>query len=66
MKSSSKKRHENFVRELQSPLQTPPKTNALKNKGVSVEDDAYTAEENFRAALEAKFDELFGALSEDD
>lgn len=61
MQSASKKRHEDFVREIRSPLSPTPKTIRI----VPLEEETCPEEEDIQAALEAKFDELFGALSED-
>lgn len=62
MQSASKKRHEDFVREIRSPLSPPLKTIKI----VPLEEEPCPEEEDIQAALEAKFDELFAGSIEDD
>lgn len=64
--ASNRKRHEDFIRELQAPLKSEEdreRRNCLSDNGNSI--SAYDIE--LQRELERKFDELFGSiLCEDD
>lgn len=64
--ASIRKRHEDFIRELQAPLKHSAEAKLPRFKVVPVEDESTLTEEEIQKALEAKFDELFGPLDEDD
>ncbi len=58
---SNKKRRDEFIKELQSPL----KSKSSKTKNFQEENKDFD-EDEIQLALEAKFNELFGTLTEED
>lgn len=63
---SIRKRHEDFIRELQAPLKHSAEAKPQRFKVVSVEDESTLTEEEIQKALELKLVELFGPLVDDD
>ncbi len=59
MMDSNKKRRDEFIKELQSPL----KSKSSKTKNFQEENKDFD-EDEIQLALEAKFNELFGTLTE--
>ena len=64
--ASIRKKHEDFIKELQAPLKRTTDAKPPRFKVMPAEDEATLTEEEIQKALEAKFDELFGPLNAGD
>ncbi len=64
MKSITKQKHTEFVDGLKKTIDKPDRR--LNFKVEETCGDSHLTEEDIQAMLEAKFDELFGSLDEDD
>ena len=64
MKSIIKQKHTEFVDGLKKAIDKPDRR--LNFKVEETCDDSHLTEEDIQAMLEAKFDELFGPLNDDD
>lgn len=64
MKSIIKQKHKDFVDELKKTMNKPDPR--LNFKAEKTHNDSHVTEDDIQAMLEAKFDELFGPLDDDD
>ena len=64
--ASIRKKHEDFIKEIQAPLKCTTDAKPPRFKVMPVEDEATLTEEEIQKALESKFDKLFGPIVDDD